>query len=356
MKFNEKLIELRKKQGLSQEELGYKLNVTRQTVSKWELGETTPEMAKLVEMSKIFNVSVDELTNDSEIKTNVNPIIEDQPINNEEKKDKKEKKVLIILVGLLIVVVVAIAGTAISSAKKTSIEDQTIGFFDKFFNLFDKILDKGMEMQDEIDGMIDDSEEMQNAQQNFENIFGDATNKINTSAFNGVLELYKGSNGGSQLKRLLDEVITTNKTQDKKITVKYLETESQDTGEIENIKANIKDSNNFEVIFDYDEEGYINKATIEKVVSEFEVKSFNNYFEMYSGNSNGMFVTNVLDQIITTNKTKEQKITVKYKTTETQDENEIRNIKRNFGTFDNCEITYEYDANGFINKAIIEKL
>lgn len=40
MKFNEKLIQLRKKEGLSQEELGYKLNVTRQTVSKWELGQT----------------------------------------------------------------------------------------------------------------------------------------------------------------------------------------------------------------------------------------------------------------------------------------------------------------------------
>ena len=76
MKFNEKLIELRKKEGLSQEELGYKLNVTRQTVSKWELGQTTPEMEKLVEMSKIFNVSVDELINESEEAVNQNPIIE----------------------------------------------------------------------------------------------------------------------------------------------------------------------------------------------------------------------------------------------------------------------------------------
>ena len=56
MKFNEKLINLRKKAGLSQEELGYKLNVTRQTVSKWELGQTTPEMDKLIEISKIFNI------------------------------------------------------------------------------------------------------------------------------------------------------------------------------------------------------------------------------------------------------------------------------------------------------------
>ena len=61
MKFNERLIELRKREGLSQEDLGYKLNVTRQTVSKWELGITTPEMEKLVEISKLFNVTVDEL-------------------------------------------------------------------------------------------------------------------------------------------------------------------------------------------------------------------------------------------------------------------------------------------------------
>ena len=61
MKFNEKLIELRKKAGFSQEQLGDKLDVTRQTVSKWELGETTPEMEKLIRMSEIFNISIDEL-------------------------------------------------------------------------------------------------------------------------------------------------------------------------------------------------------------------------------------------------------------------------------------------------------
>lgn len=58
MNFNEKLIELRKKEGLSQEELGYKLNVTRQTISKWELGQTTPDMDKLSEISNLFGISV----------------------------------------------------------------------------------------------------------------------------------------------------------------------------------------------------------------------------------------------------------------------------------------------------------
>lgn len=61
MKFSEKLMELRKSRGWSQEQLGEQLGVTRQTVSKWELGETTPEMEKLAAMSEIFGVTTDEL-------------------------------------------------------------------------------------------------------------------------------------------------------------------------------------------------------------------------------------------------------------------------------------------------------
>lgn len=72
MKFNEKLIKLRKEMGLSQEELGNKLNVARQTVSKWELGETTPEMDKLIKMSEIFNIILDELIKDKNNDENIN--------------------------------------------------------------------------------------------------------------------------------------------------------------------------------------------------------------------------------------------------------------------------------------------
>ena len=61
MEFNDKLMQLRKEKGWSQEELGIKINVTRQTISKWELKETTPEMKKLVELSQIFDVSIDSL-------------------------------------------------------------------------------------------------------------------------------------------------------------------------------------------------------------------------------------------------------------------------------------------------------
>lgn len=61
MTFAEKLIELRKSKGWSQEELGEKLDVTRQTVSKWELGSTTPEMEKIALISELFGITTDEL-------------------------------------------------------------------------------------------------------------------------------------------------------------------------------------------------------------------------------------------------------------------------------------------------------
>ena len=64
MEFNNKLYELRKKRGYSQEELANRLNVSRQTVSKWEVGESAPDMEKLVAISDLFEVSLDELVKD----------------------------------------------------------------------------------------------------------------------------------------------------------------------------------------------------------------------------------------------------------------------------------------------------
>ena len=61
MDFNNKLYELRKQKGLSQEELANRLNVSRQTVSKWEVGESAPDMEKLAAISELFDISLDEL-------------------------------------------------------------------------------------------------------------------------------------------------------------------------------------------------------------------------------------------------------------------------------------------------------
>lgn len=65
--FNEKLIELRKSQGLSQDELGERLGVSRQTVSKWELAQSYPDFQRLVSISDYFGLSLDELVRDVEV-------------------------------------------------------------------------------------------------------------------------------------------------------------------------------------------------------------------------------------------------------------------------------------------------
>ena len=64
MKFGDKLIELRKKNGYSQEELAEKLGVSRQSVSKWESNNTYPETDKIVQIANLFDCSMDDLIND----------------------------------------------------------------------------------------------------------------------------------------------------------------------------------------------------------------------------------------------------------------------------------------------------
>ena len=64
MKFCDKLQKIRKENNITQEQLADKLNVSRQAVSKWESGTAYPDTEKLIQISKIFNVSLDELIND----------------------------------------------------------------------------------------------------------------------------------------------------------------------------------------------------------------------------------------------------------------------------------------------------
>ena len=115
MKFNEKLIKLRKASGLSQEELGNKLNVARQTVSKWELGETTPEMDKLEELSDLFEISIDELVKDIDVQDVREKSFTDEKVNSiyldvENGKAKVKKLVKILCYIILLIGVFVVAG------------------------------------------------------------------------------------------------------------------------------------------------------------------------------------------------------------------------------------------------------
>lgn len=66
MKLNEKISFNRKQAGLSQEGLAEQVGVSRQAVSKWELGEATPEVEKLLALARAFGVTTDELLSESE--------------------------------------------------------------------------------------------------------------------------------------------------------------------------------------------------------------------------------------------------------------------------------------------------
>ena len=61
MGFNDNLNKYRKQQGLSQEELAYQLGVSRQSVSKWESGQSVPELERLIEIADLFGITLDEL-------------------------------------------------------------------------------------------------------------------------------------------------------------------------------------------------------------------------------------------------------------------------------------------------------
>ena len=71
MMLHEKIYILRKKNSLSQEALAEKLGVSRQSVSKWETGEATPEVNKLLALSRLFGVTTDYLLNDEAEEENV---------------------------------------------------------------------------------------------------------------------------------------------------------------------------------------------------------------------------------------------------------------------------------------------
>lgn len=86
MKFEEKILLLRKKKGMSLEGLARKLKVTRQAVYKWETGICRPEIEKIILLSQIFNVRVEDLMDDS---VSLNMIIE---INNENVESLKKEE------------------------------------------------------------------------------------------------------------------------------------------------------------------------------------------------------------------------------------------------------------------------
>lgn len=90
MNIGERIQKLRKENGYSQEQLAEKLNLSRQTISKWELNQSSPDLAMLVRLSELFNISIDFL-----IKGN-DPVLEKEIRKKDQNSSNKWLKNLII--------------------------------------------------------------------------------------------------------------------------------------------------------------------------------------------------------------------------------------------------------------------
>lgn len=109
MTFGEKLQLLRKRQGLSQEKLAEQLDVSRQAVSKWELGESLPDTENVVQLGKLFDVSIDYLLKDEILREDGIPAAQ----NNTAGSQRKFRSNMQLVIGILCTAIGCIGNIAL---------------------------------------------------------------------------------------------------------------------------------------------------------------------------------------------------------------------------------------------------
>lgn len=132
MELGNEISKRRKEAKLSQEQLAEKLNVTRQTISNWELGQTVPDINQAKELSKIFNISLDELADN-----NVKDILIEK-INKTEKKTGEIQKVLkvffIAIIIIFIIIIIINLFYIIKRCRDTNLEKKSQILYEKYIN------------------------------------------------------------------------------------------------------------------------------------------------------------------------------------------------------------------------------
>ena len=126
MKIGNKLNQLRKLSGMTQEQLAEKIDVSRQTISKWESDSTSPDLESIVKISRIFHVSLDDLLTDADTGvTNRN----DEQITLEDlmKINLHNRKMTLLLIGGLIFVMVSVLNFAyVIALQSTTLSTQYV--------------------------------------------------------------------------------------------------------------------------------------------------------------------------------------------------------------------------------------
>lgn len=247
MKFYEKLVILRKKALLSQEALAEKLDVTRQTVSKWELGQTKPDMDKLSAMSKLFDIDINILTNDEVSLDGIKS--DDARVKKEEEKMKPEKKERKFILYIMIIIFVASSVTLIYRVG-LSLKDK----FDAIKEESNKHINKVNQQIQDVQNKIKEEE----AQEEIDD-------------FNRDFEVWVGTETEDGASFQIDTVIKNNKKNSSHLIEVVFDGTSYgtDPSSIQSIKNSLStwtaDNHlqHYEVSVDYDSNGYINRVTIE---------------------------------------------------------------------------------------------
>lgn len=264
MKFNEKLIKLRKKEGISQEELGEQLSVTRQTVSKWELGQTSPEIEKVKEIGRIFDVDLNvlldetidlEYTNEKIIQSNIEK-------SSEVKKLKEQHISKIIAILLVIIIIILISLIVIVICKEeNSINNENQDRYTSEYLDHNVATDIYTNYEQEKDEQISTNKEDTNYKSG---VLNNSFSNIEKDAFNNSFNMYTGTAVGYLVNSVIDLVINNNQTNTRKVAINYLDITTQDIEEFKNIKKKINESQKYNIYYEYDKYGYIYLMKIER--------------------------------------------------------------------------------------------
>ncbi|MBP3707478.1 MAG: helix-turn-helix transcriptional regulator [Clostridia bacterium] len=368
MIFEEKLMKLRKMNGLSQEDLANKINVSRQVVSKWELGQSKPNMNNLIQISKLFNINIEMLTNDDfdvDSKYSSEAISElddsnkenkitfddeksendstyknlkeassefdksesnnDEEFNqrkygnyNNQSNTKKSKSGIVILIILMIVIIALVGRLVITfidytkEKKEKQEQQQSVGALNQQNK--DSIKELNQEQEENLNTIKNEMEQKESESKKSEEELSHNQETTN-------------NNATESNESFVSEQNTTN---------------NQNTSSNMNNEGNQTTTNNH----NSDNNG----------ISEVEIMQFNGFIEMRKGTQDKFFITGLLDEIISSNQKNPNRIVVlEYNETTTSDADEIRNIKYNLAS-GKYDVILEYDNVGFINKVILRKI
>lgn len=351
MKFEEKLVKLRKENLLSQEELGEKLNVTRQTISKWELGETKPDSAKILEIARLFNVSTDALLNESNEETDP---INEQYNNIEQKSAKKNNNPWLIILLIIVVIgsILFLIGKYLEYKAVESAGKNLSGIFSSFSKIFDNndnTDDKAV--TNGIEGVVDSMLDSYNSK------VEEMDNDFEKSTHNNAYEMYAGVQSKFFTNNVINSVIQDNSKGEHKVTIKYKDKEYSDNSDISNLSLLLKDNGKYLITFNYDENGFINEVVLEDNGSQggsAELSEHNSKYEDKIGVQRLLYVEEMINDIIQSNSKSEHKIVVKYNDKVYSDVKEIAGIVSKLDAFKNYLITCNYDEEGFVNEVVID--